>query len=200
MPGSLPLSRVVRVRWVAYDVRYVLGREVKRRVALGVPFAALTMLIAVALTPARTQVPTACAYQAGGALPDPKCTPGAINHSVTQGDIRSTICSPGWATMVRDQAGPSHGDKVASMRQYGVGDQPTGSFEYDHLISIELGGAVNDPRNLWPESVSPVGGDGWKVKDSVENRLHADVCAGRVTLRQARSIIRHDWRVGLAKP
>ena len=66
-------------------------------------------------------------------------------------------------------------------------------YEYDHLVSLELGGAVNDPRNLWPE---PCGSP--NPKDSVEDRLHRLVCDGQMSLAAAQHIIATDW-VGWAR-
>ena len=65
--------------------------------------------------------------------------------------------------------------------------------EIDHLISRELGGA-DDVKNLWPE---PYGTVPWNAtrKDRVENRLHKEVCAGKISLAEARKEIRTDWRV-----
>lgn len=64
--------------------------------------------------------------------------------------------------------------------------------EIDHLISRELGGA-DDVKNLWPQ---PYAGR-WNahLKDKLENRLHAELCAGRLTLPQAQEAIARDWRV-----
>ena len=62
------------------------------------------------------------------------------------------------------------------MAAYGDGGSP-GDYEYDHLVSLELGGAVNDPRNLWPE---PEGSP--NPKDSVESALHRMVCDGEMSL------------------
>lgn len=164
---------------------------------LGVAFAAFMLGFIAGKGHAAT---SACAYQQGGVLPDAHCTPGATNPAVTQGDIGSTICKPGWSTMVRHQSGPSIKDKLAAMGQYGIGSLPTGTFEYDHLVPLELGGAVNDPRNLWPEyfyltrNGQPAGA---RVKDTVENVLHEQVCAGTRTLRSAQIAIAHDWSMVL---
>jgi hypothetical protein len=55
-------------------------------------------------------------------------------------------------------------------------------------VSLELGGARNDPRNLWPEpGASP------NPKDGLENHLHAQVCAGRMTLATAQLTIARHW-------
>ena len=62
------------------------------------------------------------------------------------------------------------------------------NYEYDHLVSLELGGAPNDARNLWPEP-----GGSPNVKDPLENRLHALVCDGTITLAAAQRAIAVDW-------
>jgi hypothetical protein len=74
------------------------------------------------------------------------------------------------------------------MAAYGYSGRSPSDFEYDHLVSLELGGAVNDPRNLWPES-----GPSPNPKDSVENTLHRLVCDGRMRLAQAQRIIAGGW-------
>ena len=61
--------------------------------------------------------------------------------------------------------------------------------ELDHLISIELGGA-NDAANLWPE-LGPIP----NPKDTVENALHAWVCAAAGAEAEARL---HDAQVAIA--
>jgi hypothetical protein len=65
--------------------------------------------------------------------------------------------------------------------------------EIDHLVSRELGGD-DDIFNLWPE---PYGGHPWNAsaKDRVENRLHKEVCTGNLTLEDAQTEIRFDWRI-----
>ena len=41
-------------------------------------------------------------------------------------------------------------EKWASLAAYGDAGSLR-DYEYDHLVPLELGGAPNDPRNLWPE-------------------------------------------------
>ena len=68
-----------------------------------------------------------------------------------------------------------------------------GAYEYDHLVPLELGGATNDPRNLWPEpGATP------NPKDAVERELRREVCDGQLSLRAARHAIAADW-VSLAR-
>ncbi|MCW2898087.1 MAG: hypothetical protein JWO67_352, partial [Streptosporangiaceae bacterium] len=46
---------------------------------------------------------------AAGPLPDPACTPGAIDPAVNQSNIKSTICSPGYTGTVRPPPTPTGG-------------------------------------------------------------------------------------------
>jgi hypothetical protein len=102
-------------------------------------------------------------------LSDLSCTPGALNRAVTGSTVGTTICRRGWTATQRPSTGVTEPEKLASMRAYGVHRSP-GQYEYDHLISLELGGATNDARNLWPEP-----GDSPNLKDKVENSLHHTV-------------------------
>lgn len=120
-------------------------------------------------------------------LPDPRCTPGASDPHVSQSDIASTICRAGYTRSVRPPESVTYREKRASMRAY-ADPGSARHYEYDHLIPLELGGAPNDTRNLWPEpGASP------NPKDRLEDRLRRDVCAGRVTLAAARRDIARDW-------
>jgi hypothetical protein len=134
-----------------------------------------------------------CRWRDGGALPDPVCTPGVLNPAVTQATIRSTICARGWTATIRPSVSWTGPRKLASMRAYGVAG-PSG-YEYDHLVSLELGGAPADTLNLWPEPHAAPAGQGSFAKDKVENRLRAEICSGRVTLAAAQQAIRTDWRL-----
>lgn len=119
--------------------------------------------------------------------PDPRCTPGAINPTVTQATINQTICRDGWTATVRPPESITETEKRASMEAYGdVGSMH--AYEYDHLIPLELGGASNDPQNLWPEP-----GGVPNPKDAIENQLNALVCDRKMTLARARWIIAREW-------
>jgi hypothetical protein len=121
------------------------------------------------------------------ALPDPGCTRGAINPTVGQRNIATTICRKGWTASVRAPARVSEAEKRASMDAYGDAGPPR-DYEYDHLIPLELGGAVNDPRNLWPEpGASP------NPKDRLEQVLNAQVCRRQLPLRNAQRLIATNW-------
>ncbi|HEX5234150.1 MAG TPA: hypothetical protein VFW25_02340 [Silvibacterium sp.] len=118
-------------------------------------------------------------------LPDLNITPGVVRT----GDARS-LCAKSFHTgTVR---AVSESTRQAVCRAYGIAKEGcTGAkVEIDHLISLELGGS-NDPQNLWPEPYAPK--PGAKEKDIVENRLHAQVCAGKIPLEQAQHEISQDW-------
>jgi hypothetical protein len=125
-------------------------------------------------------------YTAAGDLPDPACTPGALNPTVTQDTIGSTICIAHWTAGVRPPVWVTARLKKQLLAAYGL---PSGELsELDHLVSLELGGAPTDLRNLWPEP-----GGIPNDKDRVEGTLHRAVCAHRVTLAAAQQAIARDW-------
>jgi hypothetical protein len=110
-----------------------------------------------------------------------------LNAAVTQANIHQTICRRGYSSRIRPSTSVTGPEKLASIRAYGLHQAPS-RYEYDHLISLELGGAANDRRNLWPEpGASP------NLKDRVENYLHARVCDGRMSLARAQRIVALDW-------
>jgi hypothetical protein len=136
-----------------------------------------------------TTTPHMCVTRGRGlfSVPDPSCTPGALNPAVTQATITETICASGYTRTIRPPESVTEPEKLASMKAYGDSGSPH-DFEYDHLIPLELGGAANDPRNPWPEpGATP------NPKDRVENALHRLVCDGLMSLRAAQRIIAGDW-------
>jgi hypothetical protein len=106
-------------------------------------------------------------------------TPGALNPDVTQSTIATTICRRGWTRTIRPPVSYTNDLKRKGLRQYGLRGQFT-AFQEDHLISLELGGHPNDPRNLWPEPYPRAA-----VVDRIENELNDAVCSGRLTLAEA---------------
>lgn len=128
------------------------------------------------------------------ALPDPRLTRGAINPAVTQATLRETICRRGGYTRsIRPPERYTEELKRRQIREYGYRDRRLRDFEEDHLISLELGGSPDSPRNLWPEPRRVVDGWGSYAKDRLEDRLHWMVCHGRIALSQAQYLIAHDW-------
>jgi hypothetical protein len=119
-----------------------------------------------------------------GRLPDRRCTPGAIYRRVT----RRQVCVSGYAKRARDVP---QSRKDAVYAAYGI----THRFDFeegelDHLVSLELGGS-NSRANLFPEAAFPAPGS--HQKDRLENRLHSEVCSGRIALRRAQRLIARNW-------
>jgi hypothetical protein len=129
-------------------------------------------------------------FQGQAALPDPTCTTGATNPAVTQATIDSTICRSGYSSSVRPPESVTYPEKRASMAAYGRSNS-TSSYEYDHLVSLEIGGAPNAAGNLWPEPLA--GPYGARVKDVLENKLHDLVCSGQLPLAVAQSQEAGNW-------
>ena len=145
--------------------------------------------------------PGTCHYRWVGAypLPDPSCTPGAVNPQVTTADLGTTICRAGWTATVRPPENVTGPEKDGSAAAYGY----TGSFstgEYDHLVPLELGGDPNAPSNLWLEPNDRAGASTvTNTKDGLENRLRALVCAGQLSLGAAQEAIATDWVAALQR-
>jgi hypothetical protein len=148
------------------------------------------------------QAPAAgtCRYRRleGRTLPDPTCTPGAVNPEVTAATLRTTVCARGYSARVRPPREVTDREKRLSARAYGY----TGSFataEFDHLVPLGIGGDPNDPRNLWLEpNDDPRATTNANPKDDVEDALHDAVCAGRVGLVEAQRAVAADWGTALA--
>jgi hypothetical protein len=128
--------------------------------------------------------------------PNPSLTPGATNPDVSQANIATTICKSGWTATVRPSTTYTTPLKIQQITTYGYTDTKTTSYEEDHLISLELGGAPKDPNNLWPEpyALTYQGHDvGARIKDRYENWLNDQVCSGSMSLAVAQHDIATDW-------
>ncbi|WP_209439016.1 hypothetical protein [Streptomyces durhamensis] len=88
-------------------------------------------------------------------LADLACTPGAVSPAVRRANLASTICCKGGYTEnIRPPEAITRKDEAANAASYAY----KGSLkdaEYDHLISLQLGGDPNDYRNLWVEPADP---------------------------------------------
>ena len=150
----------------------------KRRIAL---------VVAIFLLPLNAHAATSWT------LPIRSITPGAIDPSVTQENIGSTICVVRYTKTVRPSSSYTNALKYkqlsGSYSRYGTTNMKL--FEEDHLIPLALGGAPRDPKNLWPEPW-----DLARKKDVLELKMHLMVCAGKITLSKARSIFATNWYQG----
>jgi len=126
----------------------------------------------------------------GKVLPDPACTPGAVDPGVTEANLSQTICRSGFSSSVRAPTSETTAAKKQSLLQYG---QPsTRTTEYDHLLSLEIGG-TNATSNLWPEPNSTDAKGVNNPKDKVENQLHAAICSHKISLGDAQKAMATDW-------
>ncbi|SRR5579883_1576123 len=137
----------------------------------------------------------------GFPLPDPSCTPGAENPTVTLDILRNTA----FRTACLRDCVTTESQKHVTYEWYGLPVPPnnTGNnetCELDHLVPLELGGA-DTLDNIWPQC-GPQGVSltdrYFKQKDMVENYLAAQVKSGALDLETARHQIAKDWTPFLA--
>jgi hypothetical protein len=126
----------------------------------------------------------AAAQPADAIRPDAALTPGAVE------DVDPAVmCQVGYSASIRRYDWKLRNRVFESYHLFNVDRR---NFELDHLVPISIGGAPNDPKNLWPQSRLT---EPWtaEVKDALEDVLHREVCAGQVPLKEAQDAIRTDW-------
>lgn len=123
-------------------------------------------------------------------MPGTRLTPGEAFVRVTAAEV----CTPGWASSHREVATSQYREVYG---EYGIPyPEPSGSYELDHLIPLELGGD-NANANLWPEAAAPA--PGFHQKDSLENVMHDRVCASSLGLVEAQHEIASNWYAAYVK-
>jgi len=133
-------------------------------------------------------------------LQDSKLTPGILNASVTQANIKTTVCKSGWTATIRPTVTYTNKLKLAQLKgTYASltkvwGTDPS-AYEEDHLISLQLGGDPSSEKNLWPQ---PYAGINARKKDVAETALKRLVCAGTLKLADAQKAIL-DWPTAYKK-
>lgn len=145
--------------------------------------------------------PSGCHLRGKGLYvsPDPRCSPGARNPAVTQGNLDDTICRSGYSKSIRPPESVTEPEKLVVMRAYGLRGSPH-PYELDHIISLELGGAANSYKNYYPELNYPhPSGFFLNPKDHVEGALHRLICDRRISLARAQRLIATDWVGALRK-
>ncbi|MCC9311736.1 hypothetical protein LN042_32515 [Kitasatospora sp. RB6PN24] len=78
-------------------------------------------------------------------LPDPDCTPGALNPDVTQDTIDSTICVSGWTATIRPSTTYTNRLKAQGIIAYGYTDTSMSDYEEDHFLSAGAGRLPDRP-------------------------------------------------------
>ena len=132
----------------------------------------------------------------GYPVPDPSCTPGGVNPTVTVEVLRDpayrTSCTRNSATSATQKNGTYGWYKIPHPTNNTGAHQ---TCELDHLVSLELGGA-DTLDNIWPQCGPPgvqLRQRYFKQKDLVENYLAAQVKAGAIDLTDAQYGIARDW-------
>lgn len=146
--------------------------------------------------------PGSCHYRtvpgSANVLPDPRCTPGAVDRAVTQDSLSNTVCRRGgYTAVVRPPLSLTAPMKRAIMAAYGIPATDATRYELDHLVELSAGGS-SDVRNLWPEPNSDaqrstrneyVHND----KDELESRMHDALCRGTMSLTAVQTAMAGDW-------
>lgn len=143
--------------------------------------------------------PGSCHYRHAGreVLPDPACTPGAVDSAVSQANLRTTVCRKGgYTASVRPPARLTDAIKRRLLAAYGIPVADSSRYELDHLIELSSGGS-SDVRNLWPEPNVRYDSTGSSFvhndKDQVEEELFHAQCAGKVSLRGIQAAMSQNW-------
>lgn len=133
----------------------------------------------------------------GFPIPDPRCTPGAINPTVTVDVLKNkahfrTCC-------LRDMV-ETESQKHIAYKWYGLpvpsnNEGQSQVCELDHLVPLELGGG-DSMDNIWPQcgpNAVTLNERYFKQKDKVEFYLADQVKAGAMDLGQAQRAIASDY-------
>jgi len=160
-----------------------------------------TLLIAAIIISDSIHAPPIVSGHSAEILPNKRLTPGQTDPMLTKDKLCSRSFRTGTVRNVDDSL------KRRVMIAYGVKDCVLNAgktklpdcgkvYEFDHLISIEIGGN-NKQANIWPQRLAGIRGA--HVKDGLENRLHSLVCHGKLPLQQAQHEIAANWIVAYNK-
>lgn len=180
--GPRALLRARLVEQQEHRSGYRLGLRAARSAALSLVPIGLALAIAVAVRqwyplPERPGIGAAVEV-----IPNPALTPGAVRDASL-----AELCEIPHEEVV---AGVPEPLRKEVFQEYGITHPHAGDYEIDYLIAPGLGGTDNI-HNLWPEPYR----SRWnaRVKDALEERLHALVCEHQLNLDTARREISQDW-------
>lgn len=115
---------------------------------------------------------------------DYRLTPGVVATR----DV-AAICQAGFAGDARSERPVTVKLRNQVLESYGIPKNAKG-YTLDHVIPIELGGATNDARNLYPGEPT-----NQRAKDKVENAMHRAVCEGGLALWKAQGCMSLNWHL-----
>jgi hypothetical protein len=160
------------------------------------PIASAQPRASQALAPADTSHGCTTQTKRGFPVPDPKCTPGAKNLTVTL----QVLKNPAFRTGCIRDCSTTESDKSTTYGLYGIphpvnNQGKSQTCELDHLVPLELGGA-DTLDNIWPQcgpNQVALANRYFKEKDMVENFLADQVKSGQMDLNKAQTAIAADW-------
>lgn len=122
-------------------------------------------------------------------LPDDKLTPGAIRN-VTAEELCTHSTKEVRHTGLATKLAVYRAYKIAARNDPSCTGPSHSCFEIDHRVPLEDGGA-DVKENLWPQ---PYDGP-WNAhqKDQLENFVHREICAGRMTVEEGQKIFLGNW-------
>ena len=169
-----------------------MSRRGRAGAFLAVPVVVVVGVVVLVAVARGGSAPSPTAQGSAGPAPADAChvasvTYCVLNPDVTQATIHQTICVSGWTATVRPPESYTESLKRQQIASEGL---PGGmsSYEEDHRMPLELGGAPSDAMNLSPESpASP------NPKDRAETQLREQVCAGTLTLAAAQQELVAQW-------
>lgn len=133
--------------------------------------------------------------------------PGEINPAVTQDNIETTICVPGWTKTVRPPVSYTnklkaellgvplrvrpptrgHSSRKAKLRT----NPKLKPYELDHKVALTNGGHPRSRKNLWLQPWE--GKCNARQKDHVEINANKKICSGEMTLVEGQAA-QMDWK------
>lgn len=128
-------------------------------------------------------------FNRASVLPPPD-VPGAVDPAITQANIDTTICRPGYSKAARPSYSITGPLKRRLMDQQHPGESMA-DYELDHLIPISIGGAPLDRKDLWLQP--RVGQANAADKNVLAYVLWRLVCTHQVPLETAQQAISRDW-------
>lgn len=119
------------------------------------------------------------------------CYGQVSNPDVTQSNIKQTICVSGWTKTIRPPTSYTNKLKRQLVEATAANDAVE-DYELDHVIPLAVGGHPSDIGNLKLQLWD--GLDGAHAKDVVEVRMKRRVCAGKISLSDARMCFTQGWQ------
>jgi hypothetical protein len=114
-----------------------------------------------------------------GKLPNRTLSPGEVGTTDT-----AVFCHPGYSSAERKKETQSIKNQVYAL--YGLTGNHS-EYVVDHVVPLEVGGK-SSVKNSFPQK-HPYD----KSKDSLEDKLHTLVCAGKYPVKSAQQSIATNW-------